>query len=125
MKKMKAVVFASLLSLLITFLVLILLAFIISKAGLPSIPILTVSITLLCCLSVFCGGYVAALLAKERGIFFGFLTGAAFLGILLAASLIVFPNGFAMVGIGKAIAVLLSGAIGGIVGANKKEKIWI
>jgi putative membrane protein, TIGR04086 family/integral membrane protein, TIGR04097 family len=125
MKKVKAVVFSTIISVVIVFLLLLLASLIVSKTGLLSEAILPVVTTLLCCLAVFCGGCASALFTGERGILFGALTALAFLSILTMTSATLFLDTLGIGSIGKALSILFSGMIGGIMGANKKEKNWI
>ncbi len=99
-------------------------AFIVAKAGaLPRgpLPILTTTIG---CGAVFLGGFLAALAIREKGLFLGL--GAALL-LALCMGLISFffyqQMEYGVGSVGKISALLFSGAIGGILGANRKNKV--
>lgn len=100
-----------------------LISFIVSKAGvLPdtSLPLIT---TAAACAAVFLGGLVAALAAKEKGLYLGLAAGALLAACIAMVSWFLTGETFTVSGIGKAAALLVSGAIGGILGANRKQRV--
>jgi len=104
-------------------LLLALLAFVVVKAGvLPqaSLPLVT---TAAACIAVFLGGLIAALAAKEKGLYLGLLAGALLATCIGLVSYFISGEVLTISGIGKAAALLVSGAIGGILGANRKQKV--
>ena len=75
--------------------------------------------------SVFIGSYIAAAIIKSRGLIIGLITGAL---IYLVITILGFSSGNGNIGLLtliRAAALLLLGAIGGIKGVNKKERIKI
>ena len=72
-------------------------------------------------LAVFTGGFVSALIAKGRGLIYGFAVAAVIAVIITVAALI---GGWGSVVLLRAIGSLPAGAVGGIVGiliSNKNE----
>lgn len=104
-------------------LLLSLIALIVSKAGaLPqdTLPLIT---TAAGCAAVFLGGLAAALAAKEKGLYLGLAAGAILAACIALVSYFSTGGAFTPGGIGKAAAFLASGSIGGILGANRKQKV--
>lgn len=98
-------------------------ALVITKTGaLPqgSLPLITTAVA---CAAVFLGGLAAALAAREKGLYLGLAAGALLAVCIGAASYFAAGEMFAISGAGKIAALLASGAIGGILGANRKEKV--
>ncbi|HIZ55550.1 MAG TPA: TIGR04086 family membrane protein [Firmicutes bacterium] len=69
-----------------------------------------------------CGGYVSARLTGEKGLFFGALCGGILCVILLISSTVLMKGlpgtRFAV----NAVALVVAGAIGGILGVNQKKR---
>ena len=104
-------------------LLLLLLAFIFGKTRtLPQemIPLLTI---LVGCAAVFGGSFLAAMAAKENGMLIGLGTGGAAVLILAAVSLLALGGEFSLASVWKAAALLLSGALGGVLGVNRKSRV--
>lgn len=124
MNKIKAVMISVCISLVISFILLTISALVVTKTALLRGGALQVVTTLLCCLSVLAGGYFSALLIREKGIIFGFVTAVVFILVISGISFALqSPPGLGVAMIGKMCAVLLSGAIGGILGANRRGKV--
>lgn len=72
----------------------------------------------------FIGGYVAARINKSSGLIMGVISTAV---VLLAIIITGFVNGsdITYMLLLKAVTLLLSGAVGGVKGVNKKEKLKI
>lgn len=79
----------------------------------------------LSCISVFIGGYVSAKVSKEKGIIMGSVTGFIMFVSVLCAGLLDSDGIFTYMTLIKLILFVVSGAIGGIKGVNKQEKIHI
>ena len=71
------------------------------------------------------GGYTAAAITKERGLITGLMcSGAVYLLMLLAG--FIFDGGtLTVISVLKPIVMLISGALGGIKGVNRKERLRI
>ena len=68
-------------------------------------------------------GLAAALAAKEKGLYLGLASGALLAVCISVASYFMAGEVFAISGAGKIAALLASGAIGGVLGANRKAKV--
>lgn len=104
-------------------LLLALIAFLVTKAGslpLTTLPLIT---TVAACIPVFLGGLISALAAREKGIYLGLAAGALMAVAIGLAAYFTGCEVLTAAGIGKAAALLVSGAIGGILGANRKQKV--
>ena len=98
-------------------------AFFVCRSGTLPRGSLTIITTLAACAAVFLGGLISALSAKEKGLLLGLGAGAVFLLCAGAVSVLAFQIELGMESAGKIAAVLLSGAIGGVLGANRKSKV--
>lgn len=124
MKKMKAILISVLFSTLLSLLLLSAAAFVVSKTALPQDGMLQVITTLLCCCCILAGGYAASLFIREKGILCGLLTAGIFIVLLAAVSAILQMTPFVTAaGMLKICAILISGMLGGILGANRREKV--
>lgn len=123
MKKVKALALSAGVMAAVSGLLLVLAALIIAKLGaLPRgiQPVLTMGIG---CLAIFLGGFTGSLYAKEKGILLGIASGALYALCAAALSLAIFQSSLGLGAVGKLAAFLLSGAIGGILGVNRKSKV--
>lgn len=123
MKWIKAMALSAVITLFAAMFLLSIAAFVVCRSGaLPrsSLPLIT---TLTACAAVFLGGFLAALSLREKGLFLGLGAGMLFLLCAGLATVLVFQTELVPASAGKAAAVLLSGAIGGILGANRKRKV--
>ncbi len=122
MKWIRALLLSVLTALCASLLLLAAIAFAAARMGALPRASLTLATTLAACGAVFLGGLAASLSAKERGMLLGLGCGAVFLLCAAAATVLLFGLELEPASGGKAAAVLLSGAIGGILGANRKHK---
>lgn len=97
-------------------------ALVLSKAGFMPWDFLPLLTTALCCAAVFAGGLTASLLSGERGLWYGLGCGALFAACLGAAAFFTGQT-FGPAALGKLAALLLSGAIGGVLGVNRKKRV--
>lgn len=98
-------------------------AFFVCRSGsLPrgSLPLIT---TIAACGAVFLGGFLSTLSVREKGLLLGLGAGAIFLICAGIVSVLVFKVELGPASAGKITAVLISGAIGGVLGANRKSKV--
>lgn len=89
------------------------------------IPHLAVSplVMIVAGMGAFIGGYVSALISKQNGMMCGLICGFIMFLILFIASLITVRTALSMNTIVRLLLMLLTGAIGGILGVNKRKKI--
>lgn len=123
MKKVKAILFSLALSYICSFLLVALAAFIVSKTGALPMQSLSVITTLLCCASVMAGGYLVSVILKERGILYGTVTALIYVLVLAVVTLCISKSAPDLSAASKVIAIIISGAIGGILAVNRKEKL--
>lgn len=123
MKKLKALLISVGISVALGILLLALTALALGKAGILPKEIIPVITTLIGCAAVFSGALCASIYAKENGILLGLFTGIACSICMAVVSVLVFKNDFNIASAGKLAAFLLSGAIGGILGVNRKSKV--
>ena len=71
------------------------------------------------CLSAMSAGFLCALMSREKGFFFGIFCGMILFVILLLVALLVWKQKLGTYTLVKLFAMLLSGAIGGIIGVNR------
>lgn len=83
----------------------------------------TIITTLAACAAVFLGGLLSTLPVREKGLLLGLGAGAVFLICAGLVSVLVFRIEPGPASVGKIAAVLISGAIGGVLGANRKSKV--
>ncbi len=96
---------------------------IVSKTGsLPQASLALITTGVSCC-SIFLGSFFSSLYLREKGILIGLLSGGLFLTVTGLAAFFLFQNGFTIGGIGKGVAILISGSLGGILGVNRKSKV--
>ncbi len=73
----------------------------------------------------FVGGFIAAAITRSKGLIVGLLCGAAVFLCLLVIGLCSGAGQLGMLTIIRAVIALLFGALGGIKGVNRKEKLHI
>lgn len=98
-------------------------AFFVCRSGSLPRDSVTVMTTLAACAAVFLGGFLATLSVREKGLLLGLGTGMVFLACAGLVSVLIFQVELGPASAGKIAAVLLSGAIGGVLGANRKSKV--
>lgn len=124
MKFMRSIILSACITAGTCLLFLALAAFIIAKAGVLPRGALSLVTTGIACAATFTGGLIPAMAAREKGLYLGLAVGAL-LVVLIASASYFFYNlpPFTMGSVGKGASLLLSGAIGGILGANRKSKV--
>lgn len=121
-KSIKGIVIGGVCELITCILLFLITAFLLTKAGyIPDGIISTVTIAL-SAVSCFIGGFISGRIIRRSGILIGCATGFILFFIQLITSLIVGELSPSVLIFIKAAALILSGAIGGIFGVNKKEK---
>jgi putative membrane protein (TIGR04086 family) len=72
-------------------------------------------------IGAFLGSYVAVRINKEKGMICGMSIGFGIFFILLLVSVSVASEPFTLVSLIKLFSMMLSGAVGGIIGVNKRR----
>lgn len=75
--------------------------------------------------SILIGAYIAAAIARSRGLIVGLLVGAVALLITFIVGMSMPENNVGILTVIRAVVLLLCGALGGIRGVNRKERIRI
>lgn len=75
-----------------------------------------------CALGSFIGGYVTVRLTRAQGMLYGMLSGLLLFGMISMVSVMAIQEAFTMLAVIKGILMVLMGAIGGIMGVNKRAK---
>lgn len=122
-KSIKGIVIGGIAEIIACILLFLITAFALTKAGYIPDAIISTGTTVLSALSCFIGGFISGRIIKKSGILVGAATGFILFFIQLVTSLIVGELSPSILIFIKAGALILSGAIGGIFGVNKKEKI--
>lgn len=94
-------------------------AFILTKAGFIPLGLISTLTTVLSGISSFLGGIIAGRIVKKSGMFMGAAAGFTLLLIQLICSLVAEGLNPSVLLIIKSAVLIISGAIGGIVGVNK------
>ncbi len=123
MKWVKAMAFSALITAAAGMLLLSIAAFAVCRSGSLPRGSLALITTLIACGAVFLGGFFPALSLREKGLLLGLGAGALFLAVAGLVTVLFFGGQLTPASGGKAAAVLLSGAIGGILGANRKRRV--
>ncbi len=76
-------------------------------------------------IAAFISGYVTSRVTKVNGLMWGALSGVALFIIVLLAGLIYGDGSFTYITLVKLLILTFFGALGGIKGVNKKDKIHI
>lgn len=122
-KSVKGIIIGGVSELVVCILLFVITAFALTKAGYIPDQFISTLTTILSAVSCFVGGFISARIVKKSGLAVGAITGFILLFIQLITSLITGDLSPTMLILIKAASLILSGAIGGIFGVNKKEKI--
>lgn len=123
MKWIRALIVSAVVCLACVLLLLTIIAFVVSRSGALPRGSLALVTTLAGCGAAFLSGLAASLSMREKGLLLGLAGGAMLLLAAAGVSLLVYQAELSPASAGKAAAILLSGAIGGILGANRKQKV--
>lgn len=123
MKWVKACILSALITIGVSLLLLAVIAFFVCRSGsLPRNSLVLIT-TLAGCAAVFLGGFLSSLSVREKGLLLGLSGGVLLIACAALVSVCLYGVIPEPASAGKAAAVLLSGAIGGILGANRKQKV--
>ena len=123
MKKGKAILLSVVVMAVVSAVLLALLALILGKMKVLPRGIIPVLTTVVGCLAVFLGGFLASAYTKENGLLLGLISGGIFVFCTALVSVLLFQNDFNIASAGKLAAILLSGSIGGVLGVNRKDRV--
>ncbi|MGN0517583.1 MAG: TIGR04086 family membrane protein [Acutalibacteraceae bacterium] len=111
--------FGSIFSALLLFAVTALLA----KTGFISENVINVLTLMISCLGVLFGSFVGARISKEKGLLIGMFVGLFMFIILLVVSFLIIREPISKLSLTKSLIMIITGAIGGIIGVNKRAKV--
>ena len=103
------------------FVVMILIAFVLTKCDLSESVSLTLA-TLSIAIGTFLGGFVSAKLFKRRGLFVGLITGLLTFILLVIIALSTTNTGISSLFLIRLVIVAVSSSLGGIFGVNSINK---
>ena len=98
-------------------------ALVVAKSGTLPRDALPLVCTVMGCAAVFIGALLPAIAAREKGLYLGLAAGGLLAASVAVVSYFLYGLPFVVGSIGKGAAFLLSGAIGGVLGANRKNKV--
>lgn len=122
-KNIKGIIIGSIFAMVMCILLFLITAFALTKSGyIPDQFLSTVTI-ILSSISCLVGGFISGRVTRKTGLLVGVATGFILFFMQLVISLIMGELSPTMLILIKAAALMLSGAIGGILGVNKHEKV--
>lgn len=74
-------------------------------------------------ISSFFAGFVSAKISKKRGLVYGALTGMLLFAVFVVSGLIASHEAISMTAVIRLVVMVLAGAIGGLLGVNRKSKV--
>lgn len=104
-------------------LLLIIISFLITKSSNFPHMITQPLMIIIASLGSFSGGYISARISSEKGMMYGMLCGFLMFILLFLAGLISVRESITMTTAIRLFAMLLSGAVGGIIGVNKRKRV--
>lgn len=119
---LRAIVFGTLFGVVLCVLCLLIASFAFVKAKTLPLNLIQIFILIICAFGAFWGGYITVRISKIRGMFYGMLSGLLLFAIQFVAGMIVTHDAITFYTLVKLFLMLLLGAIGGIVGVNKKSR---
>jgi putative membrane protein (TIGR04086 family) len=121
----KAVIFGVLIAFTIAIIMICILSAVVMTSGLLPAELISIITVVFLAMGTFAGGFIAARIAKSGGLITGAITGLVVFLIVTIVGLTRSDDVFSLLTLIKFGATLVGGAIGGIIGVNKKEKIQI
>ncbi len=123
MKWVRALILSAVVTAGASLLLLSVITFFVCRSGSLPRGSVTIITTIAACAAVFLGGFLSTLSVREKGLLLGLGAGAVFAVFAGIVSVLIFRAELGPASAGKIAAVLLSGAIGGVLGANRKSKV--
>ena len=119
----KSIIIGSFLGIILCIALLFLSAFVLTKSS--NIPHLAVSplVMMIAGCGAFAGGYIGARILKQNGMLCGMVCGFVMFVILFIAGLVTVRESLSLTTLIRLLLMLLTGAVGGILGVNKRKKI--
>ncbi len=124
-KQIKAIIWGTLFGATICAILLALLSIALNQIGLLPTQYISVMIIVTLALCGICGGYLGARIYRAKGLLLGMIIGIILFLIITISGLIGSKTTISIFTLYKAIALIVGGAIGGVIGVNKMDKIKI
>lgn len=121
----KAILFGIVCGLLITVILMCLFSVVIITSGLLPTDITNYIIVAILSIGIFFGSCIATKITKSAGLLIGLIVGFSIFILITMLGLLKSSETVTVLTLIRLIAGLLSGAVGGIIGLKKKEKIHI
>ncbi len=122
LKSIKAILISTIIGIFISMMVLIVSSFLFVKSkNLPSSVISPFTIAT-SALGAFISGYISSRIIKSNGLLLGMISGFLMFVIIFVSGLMMFNGEITTLSLVKLTSMLLTGAIGGIAGVNKKSR---
>jgi putative membrane protein (TIGR04086 family) len=96
---------------------------IMTTTGILNNTVLDLALSVICGLSSFVAGFTCSKITKVKGLYSGMICGFIFFLIIFCAGMTILDSDFSVFTFIKLIACIVCGAVGGIIGLNKKEKL--
>lgn len=100
-------------------------AIVLYKTGSLPYDVLDYVMIAISCVGVFFGALVTSKIIKQRGLMFGIVCAVIILIITFASGMGVFNSSPTVISLIRIIALIICGAIAGVIGVNQKDKIRI
>lgn len=97
-------------------------ALLFTKGKVIPYAIISQFVMLISAIATFFGGFLTAKVAKTKGLALGAITGLAMFIIVAICSVLVFDEPFTSTALLRALLLVISAALGGVIGINKKKK---
>lgn len=119
----KGLIFGAIISCLTITVLLIILSFVLTQTGNVPTDILNIIIFILDGIGVFCGSYIALRIIKSGGLVWGVISGFVLFLIIFIAGLVSSTETLSVNTFFKLLISVICGALGGVIGVNKKKKV--
>lgn len=121
-KMAKAIIFGTVIGAIVCTVMLLTVSFIFVKMqSVPEIAVIPAAIFIVCT-GAFVGGYFSARIKKSMGMAVGALSGLLMFVVLLLIGLLFSGDSFGLISLLRMILMIVSGAIGGVLGVNKRKR---
>lgn len=121
----KAVLTGTLIALLISVILLCIMSAIVITSGLLPEGLTNIVTIIFLGMGIFCGGFVASRITKSAGLVVGLITGISTFLLVTVIGLTKSSDSVTYLTLVRLAASLITGALGGVIGVNKREKIQI
>lgn len=119
---LKAILFGFCAGAIVCTVCLLIFAFLFTQAKLLPLSMIRPLVLVACLFASFVGGFCAARKRKMQGMFYGLITALVLFGVLALISAVKTAQPFTFYALVACFSMLLLGAIGGILGVNKKNR---